>query len=132
MNHSVSFGERLREERQRLGLSQTALGSAAGVTKKTQILYESGERSPDGVYLTLVSETGADVLYILTGTRSSAAPVLRVEQERAGYSVEVLSAEEQALLDNYRHCPPEGQVAIKTTTAAFAQSVKGVKKGKAA
>lgn len=44
--------------------------------------------------------------------------------------VEIVSPGEAALLDNYRHSPPEGQAAIKATCAALAQ--RGMKKGKAA
>lgn len=36
---------------------------------------------------------------------------------------------EQALLDNYRHSPLEGQAAIKATCAAFAQSAVKKKAG---
>jgi len=69
MNQSVSFGERLRDERLRLGLTQTAFGEIAGVTKKTQMLYESGERTPDMRYLAAVSKVGVDYSYVLTGQR---------------------------------------------------------------
>jgi len=64
MSHT---GDRLREERDRLGLSQEALAKVAGVHRNTQIKYESGERSPDLDYLLAVSRVGVDVLYLLTG-----------------------------------------------------------------
>lgn len=64
----VSLGERLREERERLGLSQTLFGDLAQVTKKTQMLYEGGQRSPKADYLTVIAEQGVDVQYVLTGT----------------------------------------------------------------
>ncbi|TLF45930.1 hypothetical protein FEI13_17595 [Halomonas urmiana] len=66
----VSFGERLRGERERMGLTQTQFGDLAGVTKKTQMLYENGERSPKADYLTAISGAGADIEYVLTGNRS--------------------------------------------------------------
>ena len=66
----VSLGERLREERERLGLSQTLFGDLAQVTKKTQMLYEGGQRSPKADYLTAIAEQGIDVQYVLTGNRS--------------------------------------------------------------
>ncbi len=66
----VSLGERLREERERLGLSQTLFGDLAQVTKKTQMLYEGGQRSPKADYLTVIAEQGVDVQYVLTGNRS--------------------------------------------------------------
>jgi transcriptional regulator with XRE-family HTH domain len=136
-----SIGKRLREERERAGMSQTEAAhiaeraGAAGATRQSQALYEKGKRVPDAAYLSAVQRAGYDVLYILTGLHSedpAPAPALRVEQVQAGYSVEVLSKEELALLDNYRHCPPDGQAAIKTTSAALAQSGRGVKKGKVA
>ena len=68
-NRMHSYGEKLREERERTGLSQTEFGEAMGVTKKTQGLYERGEREPDGSYLQAAAAAGCDVLYILTGRR---------------------------------------------------------------
>lgn len=103
-----TFGERLKEERMRLDLSQTTLGEACGVTKQSQINYEKNERAPDALYLAALATAGADVLYILTGSR--AAP-----------PGPPLAPDEAALLDNYRHSPPEGQTALKTTSAALAQ-----------
>lgn len=65
----MSIGERLREERERLGLSQTAFGELAGVGRKSQFNYEENERSPDADYLSAIASAGADALYILTGMR---------------------------------------------------------------
>lgn len=66
----VSLGERLREERERLGLSQTQFGDLAQVTKKTQMLYEGDQRSPKADYLTSIAAQGVDVQYVLVGNRS--------------------------------------------------------------
>lgn len=60
---------RLREERERLGLSQAEFGERAGVTKQSQHMYEAGKRSPDSNYLTSVALQGVDVLYVITGRR---------------------------------------------------------------
>ena len=92
MNQLVSIGSRLKEERQRLAMSQTQLGEAGGITKKTQMLYESGERYPDAWYLWSISSTGADVGYIITGARGGPVP-------------EVLTADERYLLEQYRNSP---------------------------
>ena len=77
----------------RLGLSQTALGEAGGVTKKSQMLYESGERSPDASYLAAISSAGVDVSYVLTG--GSGQP-----------STAPLSEDERLLLHYYREAEP--------------------------
>ena len=69
----TTFFERVKEERLRLGLSQSLFGDLAGVGKHAQIRYEKGERSPDGDYLQAISTAGCDVLYILTGRREVVA-----------------------------------------------------------
>lgn len=84
-----SFGERLREERDRLGFNQTALGAIGGVLKQAQIKYEKGERAPDVTYLEAVAKVGVDVQYAITGQRSSTA----------------LSEEEIELLEHFRAAP---------------------------
>ncbi len=64
-----SFGDRLREERERLGVSQEVMGEMGGVKKLAQRNYENGSRSPSASYLTLVAGAGVDVTYVLTGVR---------------------------------------------------------------
>lgn len=108
------IGNRLREERERLGLSQPALADICGVTMRSQRNYEKGDRQPDASYLAAVSAAGADVLYILTGQRSGAAA-----------PTPALKPEEAALLDNYRHASPEGKKAIKATSDALAKPSSG-------
>ncbi len=66
----MNFFERLKEERNRLGLNQTDFGDACGVRKQAQIRYEKGERKPDSDYLQKASDIGVDVGYLLTGVRS--------------------------------------------------------------
>lgn len=92
MNPTVSIGDRLREERQRLDMNQTQLGERGGVTKKTQMLYEGGERFPDAAYLAAIASIGADIRYIVTGDRDAPPP-------------EVLSADERDLLALFRNAP---------------------------
>lgn len=67
-----TIGERLRKERERLGLNQTAFAEAGGVQKRAQINYEKDERFPDAGYLAAVAAVGVDVLFVLTGTQSQA------------------------------------------------------------
>lgn len=95
----MNIGERLREERTRLGQSQELLGEAGGVRKQAQLKYESGERSPDAAYLERVAAVGVDVLYVLTGERAGSLP--------AG-----LSAEEQLLVESYRALPVARRKAV--------------------
>ena len=62
------IGSRLRQERERLGLSQKAFGMIGGVEANAQGKYENGDRAPKADYLSRVAERGVDVLYVLTGS----------------------------------------------------------------
>lgn len=112
------IGQRLKEERERLGYNQTDFAALAGAAKRTQIDWEKGVSSPTAEQLAAFAAAGADVLYILTGQRSGAV------------APPPLKPDEAALLDNYRHSPPEGQAAIRATSAALAKpsSPKGRRK----
>lgn len=84
----MSIGERLKAERERLGLNQTDFGALGGVQKQAQLKYERGDRSPDSAYLASVSEAGVDVLYVLTGQR---APLPRMTQSMTYGSANVVA-----------------------------------------
>lgn len=72
-NQMNSIGMRLREERARLSLSQTEMGELAGITKNTQMLYESDKRSPKSDYLAAIASAGVDIAYVVTGIRSGSS-----------------------------------------------------------
>lgn len=62
--------------------------------KRAQVNYEAGERAPDTNYMAAIAAAGADVLFILTGSRAGPAPL-------------VLTAEEQTMLDYFRGASKE-------------------------
>lgn len=102
MNQMVSFCDRLKEERSRLGMTQTAFGEIGGVTKKTQMLYESGDRAPDSVYLEKISALGVDVGYLVTGNRSIVVKPLNEisdQQMAAGISQFLIDALEMDMFE---------------------------------
>ncbi|WP_154662585.1 helix-turn-helix domain-containing protein [Solimonas flava] len=70
-------GERLREERTRLGLSQPAFGEIAGAAKRTVIDWEKGVSSPTVMQLSALMAAGVDALYVLTGVRAELDSNLR-------------------------------------------------------
>ena len=65
----MSVGSRLREERLRMGLSQPAFASIAGVTKGALVKWEKDDASPNAAALIAFAGQGADAVYILTGRR---------------------------------------------------------------
>ncbi len=69
----IAFGERLRAERERLGLTQAEFSALGGVGRNAQRRYETDERAPDSDYLTRIADAGADILYIVTGRPSPVA-----------------------------------------------------------
>ena len=75
-------------------------------TKQTVFAWETDRTSPTAVQLAALAAAGVDVLYVLMGARGGV----------------VLKPEEAALLDIFRHCPPEARDAIKATSDLLAQS----------
>jgi transcriptional regulator with XRE-family HTH domain len=69
--HKSAIGARLREERERLAMSQTQFAGLGEASKRAQINYEQGDSTPDASYLLAISKVGADVQYIVTGVRSA-------------------------------------------------------------
>ncbi|MCD5974832.1 Cro/CI family transcriptional regulator [Pseudomonas savastanoi pv. glycinea] len=65
----TKIGQRLKEERLRLKLSQSALGSIGGVETNAQGNYENGLRYPRADYLSRIASGGIDVAYVVTGLR---------------------------------------------------------------
>lgn len=65
------YGSRLRGERSRLGVTQTLLASAGGVSKPTQVAYEADTYVPDLEYLDGISTTGVDKIFVVTGKTTS-------------------------------------------------------------
>lgn len=65
------IGERLRQERRLLGLSQEELANSMGLHRRTQANYESGNTVPPKAYFQALRRLGLDTTYVQTGTRSS-------------------------------------------------------------
>ena len=51
---------RLKEVRERMGLTQTAFGTLGGVSKGSQIAYERGRAQPAVTYLERLAESGVN------------------------------------------------------------------------
>jgi transcriptional regulator with XRE-family HTH domain len=137
-------GKRLRSERERLGLSQTAFAEKCGVGKRMQIYFEQGKNAPGGAYLAAAAKIGVDVGYVIEGTpdrfaatldrlkraTDSAVKVSHVRDEAVmlrDAAFEAGSAQqydEAALLDSYRRCDPDGKAEVKSLAAKLATSGK--------
>lgn len=110
----MSIGERLKEERERLGLTLPEFAERAGAKKNTVIDWQKDVSSPPAAKLAALAEIGVDVLYVITGQRAGGASMPP--------AVPQLNRREAALLDNYRNSPEDAKAALEKTSAAFAQS----------
>ncbi len=112
-------GERIKEERERLGFNQADFAAIAGATRKTLFNWESGTASPSTPALAAWAAVGLDVLYVVTGQRSQ--PVAPMPD---------LSPRVRALVDNYEHTDEAGRKIIEAAAFAAAQSKKAARGGK--
>lgn len=106
-----TISERLRNERNRLGLTQDELATLGGVGRRAQVNYESGERCPDGRYFEAIAKAGVDVQYILTGVRSDSAACGDGEPKSADSDFRVAT-----MLTNSVGNSESGYFGIKTIT----------------
>lgn len=113
------FSQRLKKERERLGMSQDEAASLVGVSREMWGKYERGAADPAVSKVIDFGKSGADVAYILTGVRSQ--------------SIEsTLTQREQGVLEHYRQTNDEGQRHIEQAALFAAESAQKVKRKKQA
>ncbi|MCJ2370363.1 helix-turn-helix transcriptional regulator [Pseudomonas sp. RGM 3321] len=107
MHIADGVGERLKEERERLGLSQTEFGTRLRVSRGTQKNYELGANSLDLRYVAALTDQGVDAGYVLTGHRSPAPG-------------QGLNPDEADLVDHYRRLPFDDQKTVRRIVKSMA------------
>lgn len=85
----IDLGKRLKEERERLGLTQAKFAEACGVGRTAQFNYERGEREPSWSYISAAEKIGVDVLYIFTGMHAGNDFALANAYSRLIYTLEM-------------------------------------------
>ncbi|MBA0204406.1 helix-turn-helix domain-containing protein [Pectobacterium aroidearum] len=63
----MQIGDRLRQERERLSLTQTAMAKICGVAFRTYCDYEAGKTEPKASFFNELNNAGGDSWYVLTG-----------------------------------------------------------------
>lgn len=99
----MHIAERLKEERERLGMSQTAFAALVGATRKTLFNWETGVASPSADALAEWAAHGLDALYVISG-------------DRVG-GVQSLTSDERQLLELFRSAP----LAVKAAAVGALQ-----------
>ena len=80
MDQKTEIGDRIREERERLGYSQPVFAALAEASKSSQISWEKETAYPNAKALATWAKVGVDVGYVLTGVRSSSESVMRPDE----------------------------------------------------
>lgn len=102
MKNSSFSGNRLKEERKKLGLTQAQAAEKCGVSGRMWGDYERGISQPKTELFFQFEKAGIDVQYIMHGRRD----------ETAAMPSENLSKEEQELLALFRQASDLGRAVI--------------------
>lgn len=94
--YMTTVGFRLKQERQRLSMSQDDFSAVCGMKRRAQMSYEHDERSPDAEYLRALAEIGVDIQFVITGIAS----------------MSTLSKDENELLVTYRSLDVKGKARV--------------------
>ncbi|WP_186352955.1 helix-turn-helix transcriptional regulator [Pseudomonas nitroreducens] len=127
----ISIGERLKEVRVAMGMSQSDFAEIAadagvpGATRQSQANYEKGRQMPSAAYLAAIAAEGADVLYVVTGRHSNVASTQHLTE--TANPVTQLPADELLLLEAYRAL---GAVKRKELLASLLTGGAGKKSAK--
>lgn len=122
MMGAVDAPERLRQERERLGLSQRAIAERLGINKNSQLAYEKGTSPITLDYLDRVAALGVDALYVASGSRSKAgmsvssllsAPIGALAHTMLGFGPEAQSADLRDRKLGYRGPPADGSDTVE-------------------
>lgn len=110
MDFRMSIGERLKDERERLGLTLPEFADIAGAKKNTVIDWQNDVSSPPASRLASLAVAGVDPMYVLTGVRSVA---------RAGMSQADIDAFNQ-LIDDFFELDTSGRDSVLRMVSALA------------
>ncbi|GLR13289.1 hypothetical protein GCM10007907_20790 [Chitinimonas prasina] len=78
----TDFAERLRSERERLGLTQKDLADRVGITANAYGAYERGRAEPSVEALSTLASMGFDLSFLVLGARTDKRPALSAQPER--------------------------------------------------
>lgn len=104
---------RLAKERKRVGLTQAKMAEIAGLSFKTQNLYEAGKRFPDARYLQAAEKHGIDTHYVLHGTRRPTRTLYVPTEADSKQRLESQFERMQAALDSANWAISEVQRQLK-------------------
>ncbi|WP_165009681.1 helix-turn-helix domain-containing protein [Neisseria yangbaofengii] len=104
MKNSSFSGNRLKEERKKLGLTQAQAAEKCGVSGRMWGDYERGISQPKTELFFRFEKAGIDVQYVMHGRHDSSA---QMPSEKAE-----LNRDEQAWLDVFRQLAPAARQSV--------------------
>ncbi|OAT26697.1 transcriptional regulator [Buttiauxella ferragutiae ATCC 51602] len=111
--NEMTLGQRIRQRRKQIGLSQNELSKAAGVSDSSISLWESDNTAPRGENLhKLATVLQCSPTWILFGDDD------KIPDEPQSSAVQQLNEDEQELLQLYRALPESEQKAQKSNMRA--------------
>ena len=132
-----TIGVRIKQERERLGMTIPEFAEAAGSKKNTVIDWQKDASSPPAAKLAALAEVGVDVLYVVTGIKSAS---LMGEEELLLSGFRKMNAEmkQRTLAMVYGGTPPEPNIRmnvqgdvgnqIGTNSGAISVNMRGKKR----
>lgn len=116
----TTVGDRLKEVRDTLKMSQKAFAEIGGVGAHAQMNYEKNERKPDSLYLENIAKLGCDIQYIITGVKAdNPDPIV---YDNAGNLVDL---DEFCFVPRYDVCASAGNgSAINEETYVFSMAYR--------
>lgn len=103
-----TVGARLKQERERLGLTVAELSRKASQDTQAMKQFEAGKAVPDATALQQLHAAGVDVGYVLLSLRSGASP-------------RALGDDEQGLLQDYAKASEDGRALVRGVAALAAR-----------
>lgn len=111
MKKSSLFSVRLKEERNRIGLTQADMASNCNISREMWGKYERNLALPGSEVLFSLSELGVDIGYLFSGNHSIP-----------------LTDDESLLIEAYRESNEQGKDAIERTANALAGKANAPKR----
>lgn len=96
MNNSSNFGNRLKTERKKLGLTQAQVTEKCGVSARMWGDYERNISQPKAEQLFLFKNAGIDIDYVMTGKNNNVETFRQPENPLSNKELELMALFRQA------------------------------------
>ena len=127
----MTFGDKVKMQRSKVGLSQTELATAIGVTRQTVMNYEKGISYPQdrNIYIKLAEQFGVNTNYLLTENEEFLTAAAEQFGKRGQVQAEEI-LEQAAALFAGGELSDSDQIAFLNTMQSLYLEAKGIARDK--